>query len=71
MALINLLAVDNFTAVRGIRPRDIDEAALETVRDLHEADEMEPWIQAILFDTNNTPHGPAEIVDILTHKVSK
>lgn len=30
---------------------------------------MEPWIQAILFDTNNTPHGPAEIVDILTHKV--
>ncbi len=31
---------------------------------------MESWIQAILFDTNNTPHGPSEVVDILTHKVS-
>lgn len=70
MALINFLAVDNFTAARGVRPRDIDPAALETVRNLHETDEMEPWIQAILFDTNNTPHGPVEIVDILTHKVS-
>lgn len=70
MALINLLAVDNFAAVRGIRPRDISDGALATVRNLHEADEMEPWLQAILFDTNNTPHGPSEIVDILTHKVT-
>lgn len=70
MALINLLAIDNFTDVRGIQPRNVNEAALDTVRNLHEADEMEPWIQAILFDTNNTPHGPVEIVDILTHKVS-
>jgi hypothetical protein len=26
-------------------------------------------VQSILFDTNRTPHGPAEIVDILTHKL--
>lgn len=33
-------------------------------------EELEPWLKAILFDTNDTPHGPAEIVDILTHKVT-
>jgi superfamily II DNA or RNA helicase len=70
MALFNILAVDNFEAVRGVAPRTVSEEALLTVRALHEADEMEPWLQAILFDTNNTPHGPSEIVDILTHKVS-
>jgi superfamily II DNA or RNA helicase len=70
MPLFNLLAVDNFDRVRGVRLSDICDEALETVRQLHEADEMESWIQAILFDTNETPHGPAEVVDILTHKVS-
>jgi superfamily II DNA or RNA helicase len=70
MPLFNLLAVDNFNLVRGVKPRSVSDQALETVRNLHEVDEMEPWVQAILFDTNNTPHGPSEIVDILTHKVS-
>ncbi|MGZ5120749.1 MAG: DEAD/DEAH box helicase family protein [Burkholderiales bacterium] len=32
--------------------------------------EIEPWVQAILHDTNRTPHGPSELVDILTHKVA-
>jgi hypothetical protein len=70
MPLFNLLAVDNFEAARAVAPRDVSEAALATVRDLHESNEMEPWIQAILFDTNDTPHGPSEIVDVLTHKIS-
>lgn len=70
MALFNILAVDNFEAVRGVAPRNVSEEALQTVRALHETEEMEPWLQAILFDTNDTPHGPSEIVDILTHKVS-
>lgn len=70
MALITILSVDNFSEVRGVPPRSVKENALETVRSLHESDEMEPWLEGILFDTNNTPHGPSEIVDILTHKVS-
>lgn len=70
MALIRLLSIDNFKAVRGVPPRDVSDEALNTVRDLHETEEMEPWLQGILFDTNDTPHGPSEIVDILTHKVS-
>jgi superfamily II DNA or RNA helicase len=69
MALFNLLAVDNFEAVRGIAPRQIAAGAIATVRDLDEKEEIEPWIQAILYDTNRTPHGPSEIADILTHKL--
>lgn len=70
MPLFSLLAVDNFSLARGVTARNVSEEALETIRDLHEIEEMESWLQAILFDTNNTPHGPSEIVDILTHKVS-
>jgi superfamily II DNA or RNA helicase len=69
VALFNLLAVDNFEAVRGIQPRSISDKAIATVRGLDEKEEIEVWIQAILYDTNRTPHGPSEIVDILTHKL--
>lgn len=70
MAIFNILAIDNFALIRGVHPRNVNEAAVATVRSLDERDEMEPWIQAILYDTNRTPHGPSEIVDILTHKLS-
>jgi superfamily II DNA or RNA helicase len=43
---------------------------LQVVRSLDEREELEPYIRAILHDPNDTPHGPAELVDILTHKVS-
>ena len=32
--------------------------------------ELEPYLRLILHDPNETPHGPAEIVDIFTHKLS-
>jgi superfamily II DNA or RNA helicase len=70
MALISLLRIDNFDRIRDVRPSSISEETLSTVRDLHESEEIEPWIQGILHDTNHTPHGPSEIVDILTHKMS-
>jgi superfamily II DNA or RNA helicase len=70
MGLITLLGVDNFDRVRDVRPSAIAEGAVAAVRDLDEATEMEPWFQAILHDTNHTPHGPSEIVDILTHKMT-
>jgi superfamily II DNA or RNA helicase len=37
---------------------------------LDEKEEIEEWMQSILFDTNRTPHGPSEIADILTQKIS-
>jgi len=69
MAIFNLNAVDNFEAARGVPSRSVSQQVLATIRNLDEKEEMEPWIQAILFDTNRTPHGPSEIVDILTHKL--
>jgi hypothetical protein len=68
--LITLLKIDNFDRVRDIRPALVSEAAVAAVKELDEADELEPWIQSILRDTNRTPHGPSEIVDILTHKMT-
>jgi hypothetical protein len=70
MALFDLVAVDNFNFARSIQRADIGAEAIATVRSLDEKVEMEPWLQAILHDTNRTPHGPSEVVDILTHKVT-
>ena len=69
MALFNILRIDSFSDVRGVPPASLSEAVINTVRSLDEKEEMEPWLQAILCDTNHTPHGPVEIVDILTHKL--
>jgi superfamily II DNA or RNA helicase len=69
MALFNILKVDNFHQIRSVPPRSVSDDAVDTVRGLDEREEMEPWLQAILHDTNHTPHGPSEIVDILTHKL--
>jgi hypothetical protein len=69
MPLFTLIAVDNFEKARAFHSRNISEAAVATIADLDEKSEIEAWIQAILFDTNHTPHGPVEIVDILTHKL--
>jgi superfamily II DNA or RNA helicase len=70
MSLFSLIAVDNFDKARDVAPRDVPASALKTVRQLDEKDELEPWIQAILYDTNRTPHGPSEIADIFTQKLS-
>lgn len=70
MGLINILKIDNFSQIRDIPPRQLSDSTISVVKTLDEREEIEPWIQAILNDTNHTPHGPSEIVDILTHKMS-
>ncbi len=69
MGLIPLKRIDSFCRYRSI-DYAINEQVIETVRSLDERHEIEPWLTAILNDTNSTPHGPAEIVDILTHKLT-
>jgi superfamily II DNA or RNA helicase len=66
--LVGLEEFDSFLSIRDFPPSSITDAVLKTVRDLDEREEFEPFVRAILFDSNATPHGPAEIVDILTHK---
>lgn len=69
MAMFSILKIDNFNQIRSVPPRTVCDEAIDTVRSLHETEEIEPWLQAILYDTNRTSHGPSEIVDILTHKL--
>src|SRR5712692_3779647 len=68
--LLTIDEIDNFRAVRDFRADSIIPSVLDRIRKLDEREELEPFILSILSDTNETPHGPAEIVDILTHKVA-
>jgi superfamily II DNA or RNA helicase len=69
MGMFSILRVANFDQIRAVPPRSLSDEVIDTVRSLDEKGEMEPWLQAILYDTNYTPHGPSEIVDFLTHKL--
>lgn len=68
--LIKVEDFDNFNDVCDFPPEIITNDLLKVVRDLDEREELEPFVRSILFDFNDTPHGPAEIADILTHKAS-
>jgi len=70
MPLIKLHDVDNFVLVKDVNPRSVDVSVINSIKRLDEREELEPFIKAILSDTNETPHGPSEIVDIFTHKAS-
>jgi hypothetical protein len=68
--LVPLHDLDEFAAAKDVDAVTLSRDVLATVRGLHEVHEIEPFLTGILADSNETPHGPAEIVDILTHKVS-
>ena len=61
---------DCFRSVLKHAPEEIDEVVLASIRDLDERTEFEPALRSILTDVGDTPHGPVEIVDILTHKLT-
>lgn len=60
---------DSFAAVRGVPPESISRELVAAVKSLDEREELEPFLRLILHDPNETPHGPAEIADIFTHKL--
>ena len=68
--LVHFDAFDNFLEAKAILPATITPEVITAVRHLDEREEFEPFIQFILSDSNETPHGPAEIADILTHKLT-
>jgi hypothetical protein len=72
--LIPLEAFDNFCEVKDFPLAEIDDDVLSelvsTMTRLDERSELEPMLRAILADGASTPHGPAEIVDIFTHRIS-
>jgi superfamily II DNA or RNA helicase len=67
--LVTIEDFDSFREVKRLHAADISSAVIDATRTLDEREELEPFIRRILFDTSDTPHGPAEIVDILTHRV--
>lgn len=68
--LLKIEQYANFKEVKDYPPSIIDPRVIDSVSFLDEKEYLEPYILASLFDPNDTPHGPAEIVDILTHKLS-
>ncbi len=68
--LITIEDFDNFKKVRDFPAGSISKELQDVVRNLDEREEFEPFIRSILFDAGDTPHGPAEVVDILTHKLT-
>src|SRR6267154_1598430 len=67
--LVTLDSIDSFREARNYPASDIGLGLIEAVRSLDEREELEPFLRSILTDVGDTPHGPAEIVDILTHKL--
>lgn len=68
--LLSLDEIDSFREVRAFPAASIGEALVREVRGMNEPQELEPFLRAILSDVGATPHGPAELVDIFTHKVT-
>ena len=68
--LITFDQFECFKSAKNFLPENVTEELLSAVRALDEREELEPFIRQILFDSNATAHGPAEIADIITHKVN-
>ncbi len=68
--LIKIEHIDNFNEISNFPPSVISKEVIARVKSLDEREELEPYIRSIIFDVNATPHGPAEIVDILTQKIT-
>jgi len=64
--LIEISAIDEFSEILQIPRASISEQIVNNIRSLDERDELEPLIQGIIHDYNETPHGPTEIADIVT-----
>lgn len=67
--LVRLDDIPAFAAVKDAPLGEVTDALRHAIKRLHEAYDMEEFIRAILSDRAATPHGPAELVDILTHRI--
>jgi len=68
--LIPVEDFDNFRLMRDVKADSVTAQLREVMRSLDEREEMEPFLRLILADDAQTPHGPAELVDIFTHKLA-
>ena len=61
---------DQFISLTDISRDKISEKLISAVRGFHEEHDLEELILHNLVDPNRTPHGPVEIVDIMTMQLS-
>jgi hypothetical protein len=68
--LIKLHEIEEFSAVVNVPESAATDAIIARVRELDEKTQLEVFLREILADPNETPHGPTEIADILTPRVT-
>jgi superfamily II DNA or RNA helicase len=68
--LIPIEAFDNFKEAKEFSASDVTPELVRAVKKLDEREELEPFLRSILADFGQTPHGPMEIADIFTHRVT-
>jgi len=68
--LIKIHDIDQFSELKSIQDAAINESILSNIRNLDEKKEIERFVREILYDPNETAHGPTEIADILTTHVN-
>ncbi len=61
---------DGFRLMKDVPAANVTPELRQRMRELDEREDLEPLLRLILADDNPTPHGPAEIVDVFTHRLS-
>lgn len=64
---INISDIEEFFDISTTPKSAINGDIIKHVRSLDEINELEPFFRGIIFDSNETPHGPTEIADIICH----
>ena len=66
---LSISEIHEFADAGKIPEAAISEEILESVGQLDERTQLEPWIQDIVRSHDQTPHGPTEIADIISTRV--
>ncbi len=61
---------DQFTVLADFSRSKVSDQLIEVIKDFREDDDLEELLLGALTDPNRTPHGPVEIVDIMTLQLS-
>lgn len=68
--LLAISELDAFAKTRSIPESAISAEILTEVRKLREEEQIEVWIQELIGSHDKTPHGPTEIADIISTRVT-
>ena len=67
---LRISEIHEFTEVGRIPEAAVTDEILSNVAVLYERTQLEPWIQDIVRSHDQTPHGPTEIADIISTRVT-